>query len=275
MADFYERLCAIVFAAAVLCSSARVDAQACHGGSALPSSDYFSAELLLRGGLFDAAAGKDLEGIGVGLDASLANLHVGGDLAVYRLGLASLFVGVGDLALSVDYSFALPNSTWAISAGLAAGFPTGDSSKGVGMGMYMLTPSLTASFTKPKFALALTVGYATHLGEVSAAGSDPHAHHHHGGDARPTVSPSVDPHYHQELWLRPSATFVLSELAALSASLTGALEASEWSAKRLGVDLGFQYEFAPSWSLLGRADYRLSEGPHFAVLEVGARWTFR
>lgn len=230
-----------VLASASASSSARVAAQSCHATSLHePTVGGLHLSFTQLAATFDNEDGSngDYQGAIVMLSWSHPLLFV--ELAVpgYRLAEESVEIGLGDVSADVRLAL-LRSSTDDVRAGieLAASVPTGDASRGLGMGHTMLMPGLWLRLEKDRFAVLAQAGYGAALGEGSHTSSHSHAHEHQAGsDPFPRVNPMNRSEFEHAL----GASFSVHPNAAVTARWQGAVALDEDGITREMVAPGLQ-----------------------------------
>lgn len=180
------RLALIAVVALAIGAAGSASAQSCH-----PPAPQEPRELGLRVGLaFEVAAYRTsrFEGDYQGLALNVGWVHrwvrLRAGLPAYRLVRnGAEEYGIGDVWLDVRVPIArAANDTVVGGIGLAATAPTGDASRDLGMGHFMLMPTLWATWRSEQAFIQAQVAYGR------ALSSDGGAHHGAGGP-RPIVNP--------------------------------------------------------------------------------------
>lgn len=126
----------------------------------------------------------EYQGLGLGLGWEHRWARVRASLSAYRLTRnGPEQAGLGDLFVDVRVPFArTENDTLVGGVGVAATAPTGDSSRDLGMGHFMLMPSAWATWRSERWFAQGHVAYGRALTSDGEA-------HHAGGAPRPIVNP--------------------------------------------------------------------------------------
>jgi hypothetical protein len=235
------RIGALVIAA---CTAVVADAQAqtCHempvslGTTHASSHDAQQVSLLLRNE-FRAVVGGALVGTTpqVGYQRGRWAAQVG--LPMYRTAVGPAALGIGDLSVEAS-SNVWRNQRWATALAVVVTAPTGDSSKSMGMGHWMVMSSAALSVRTGAVTATAMVGAGKSVGAAESS------HHHHSTTGFPLVNPMNQ--FEANAMLRLSMATGSAVRPEAMASV--ALPLDDMGVTRSVVGLGFDFNQGP-WRL--------------------------